>query len=69
MPATIEAPPAERKMLRLSKVVEKLGISRATLYRELERDPSFPKPCRLRGVLLFFSDEVDGYLTRLADAR
>ena len=69
MSATAEAPPADRKLLRLSKAVEKLGISRATLYRLIESDDDFPKPVRLRGFPMFFADEVDAYLDRLAETR
>lgn len=47
--AVAPAPTSERKLVRLNKAVERLGISRATLYREMERDPQFPKPVRVRG--------------------
>jgi predicted DNA-binding transcriptional regulator AlpA len=66
---TAAAPEAGRKLIRLSKALERLGVSRATLYREMERDPLFPRPVRVRGVLLFVADEVDRYISRLVESR
>jgi prophage regulatory protein len=67
-----EAPP--RRLIRLSKALEQLGFSRATFYRLLETDPTFPRPVRVRGgvrgaPLLFFADEISAYIEKLADAR
>lgn len=33
-----------KRFLRISDVMEYLGISRATVYRLVERDPTFPRP-------------------------
>jgi predicted DNA-binding transcriptional regulator AlpA len=67
--AVAPVPTSDRKLVRLNKTVERLGISRATLYREMERDPLFPKPVRVRGAILFVADEIDAYIERLAQAR
>jgi len=60
----------------MSNLIDRLGISRATVYRLLESDPAFPRPVKrwtsksrtnpARTVpLLFFVDEIDAYLDKL----
>jgi predicted DNA-binding transcriptional regulator AlpA len=68
MPATIDAPP-ERKLIPRRKFEERLGCSRSTFYRLAETDESFPQPVRLRGLIMYPADEVDGYIGKLVAAR
>ena len=74
MSATAPAPESPpRRLIRLSKAIERLGVCRATCYRWMETDPTFPRPVRRQGApnspLLFFSDEIDAYLDALAAKR
>ncbi|WP_229797379.1 helix-turn-helix transcriptional regulator [Jeongeupia chitinilytica] len=50
------------KYLRPRALAEYLQISRATLYRWLQTDPTFPRPARCGGVTLFPVEEVERWL-------
>jgi len=69
---------SQKKFLRLPVVLEKLGISRASLYARLNPknsafDPSFPKPARLspgpNGTVVWLESEVETWMTARLEAR
>ena len=51
------------KLLRVKEVLSRIGISRATLYRWLGQDQSFPRPISL-GVnsICFIEEEVNNWI-------
>lgn len=52
-------------ILRDVKVAEKLGLSRATVWRKAKEDPEFPKSIRLSTAITgWIESEVDDYLAR-----
>ena len=57
-----------RRTLRPPKVAEKLSIGLSTMWMRAKNDPTFPKPFKLGPrITVFFEDEIDAYLTALAD--
>ena len=52
------------KLLTLKETAEKCGISTRSIYRILEKDPSFPKPTKPYGRKHYFVEgQVDQWLT------
>ena len=52
------------KLLTLKETAEKCGISTRSIYRILEKDPSFPKPKKPYGRKHYFVEgQVDQWLT------
>jgi len=50
------------RLLRTKQVVEKLGISKAEIYRRRNSDPAFPRPVELSpGIVGFIESEIDTY--------
>ncbi|VVE15640.1 hypothetical protein PCO31110_02902 [Pandoraea communis] len=51
------------RILRLKDVQQRIGISRPTVYRWLDKDPSFPKPVSLGSHSIgFVESEIDAWL-------
>lgn len=51
------------KLLRVKEVLSRIGISRATLYRWLEQDQSFPRPVSLgANSICFVEDEINNWI-------
>jgi predicted DNA-binding transcriptional regulator AlpA len=44
------------KMIRKNDACKKLGISRATLYRIINRDPTFPSPHKISNSISVFCE-------------
>ncbi len=59
----------EETLLRLPQVIERVGVSRATLYRWIA-DGTFPPP-RLLGLraVAWLSTEIDGWIQERQPAR
>lgn len=55
--------PASRA-LRLPEVLDIVGISRTSLYRLLNSDPTFPRPYKLSpGITVWDAEDVHNYLS------
>lgn len=59
------------RICRDIKVAERLGCSRATVWRKAKTDPDFPQPVKFSpGITGWIEAEVDAYLERkVAEAR
>ncbi|MGF6611706.1 putative DNA-binding transcriptional regulator AlpA [Paraburkholderia sp. WSM4175] len=58
------------KILRLKQVVDRTGLSRATLYALMATDPTFPTKIRLTARTIgFLESEVDAFIEARAAAR
>lgn len=54
-----------KKLLRLQQVIERVALSKSTIYRCME-DGSFPRPLKLGSRMVrWLSDDIDNYLSRL----
>lgn len=62
-----DQPTAPRRLIRFPEVMERTSKSRASIYVDIDRG-IFPKPVKLgpRSVA-FFEDEIDAWLTNLAE--
>lgn len=50
-------------VLRLRHVITKVGLSRASIYRRLQQDPTFPRSFSLGGKAMAFDEaEIDSWL-------
>lgn len=51
-------------ILRVPIVMKRIGIGRATLYRWIKEDPTFPRPVKIgaKSVVGFIEAEVDQWL-------
>lgn len=56
------------KVLRLPDVLERLNLSKASLYR-LIQSGRFPAPVKMGGASRWFDTDVDGYLRAVTSAR
>jgi prophage regulatory protein len=55
-----------KKLLRLQQVIEKVALSKSTIYRGMG-DGSFPRPLRLGSRMVrWLSDDIDNYLSHLS---
>ena len=63
----------ETKIVRLNNLVKILGMSRATIWRRIKSDESFPKIVRLgegkKGCVGFLSVEVEQWLEKIVERR
>jgi predicted DNA-binding transcriptional regulator AlpA len=49
--------------IRLRQVATKIGLSRASIYRRLQQDATFPRAFSLGGrAMAFDADEIDSWL-------
>jgi len=57
-----------KRIVRMSYLVQATGLSRGTCYREMERNPEFPKKSILgmRAIGLD-ADEVDAFVSKLIE--
>lgn len=54
------------RLLRLEEVVEKISLSRATIYRRLRTDATFPRPRRCGpNSIRFLEHEIDRWIEGL----
>ena len=55
----------ESRILRISEVLDRIGVSKATLYRMVRRG-DFPKQCRLGGgrIAGWHSQDVDAWFAQ-----
>lgn len=69
---------ATKKFIRIKAVLEKVGLSRASIYARLDPrsrsyDSTFPRPIKLgessRSGVAWLEDEVDSWITSLASRR
>jgi prophage regulatory protein len=55
-----------KKLLRLQQVIEKVALSKSTIYRGMG-DGSFPRPLKLGSRMVrWLSDDIDNYLSHLS---
>lgn len=63
----------ETKIVRLNNLVKILGMSRATIWRRIKSDQSFPQVVRLgegkTGCVGFLSVEVEQWLQKIVEQR
>lgn len=63
----------EYQIIRLSAVAKMLGLSRATIWRRLNDDPTFPRPLKLgssdRSAVGFIQSEIEDWLKKSANLR
>ena len=58
------------KILRVDHVAERIGGSRALVWRKAKDEPDFPKPVKIGGITGWVESEIDGYIRRkVAEAR
>ncbi len=58
----------KKKIVRFRYVEEATGMSRAACYREMERNPNFPKRIKLgTRAVGFDADEVDTFVKKLIE--
>jgi prophage regulatory protein len=51
------------QILRVPAVAKKLGISRPTIYRWLQQDPSFPRPIKIGSYAVgWLESELDAFI-------
>jgi prophage regulatory protein len=57
-----------KRIVRFSYLIQATGLSRGTVYREMERNPEFPKKIVL-GIraIGFDADEVDAFVKKLIE--
>ena len=57
-------------LLNVPEVCRRIGLSRPSIYRLLETDPTFPKPTYpARRAPRWRSDEIAAWIERLSDKR
>lgn len=56
------------RAVRLPEVVERTGLSRATIYRLIAKD-AFPRPAKFGRLSLWREDEVNGFVAGMLAAR
>ena len=62
--------PNETTLLNVREVMHRIGLSRPSIYRLLETDPTFPKPTYpVRRAPRWRSDEIAAWIERLSDKR
>lgn len=63
----------ENRIVRVSELVKIVGMSRATIWRRIKSDSSFPQLVRLgdgkSGCVGFLSQEVEEWLAQLVEKR
>ena len=58
----------KKKIVRFRYVEEATGMSRAACYREMERNPDFPKRIKLgTRAVGFDANEVDAYVEKIIE--
>ena len=63
------SPAASRRTLRPAQVAEKIGISLATTWRYVRKDPTFPRPFKLTAnTTVYFEHEIDAWLSAKREA-
>ncbi|MCP9759490.1 AlpA family phage regulatory protein [Aquitalea sp. S1-19] len=50
-----------QKHLRPAQVAARYSVTRVTIYRWVNRDPSFPRPRKIGGATLFSIAELDAW--------
>ena len=48
--------------ISIKTIAQKLGVSRATIYRIMASDPKFPQAYRFAGTLKFKTNEINHYI-------
>lgn len=63
----------KNKIVRINEVAKKLGLSRATIWRRIKDDETFPQPVRLgfsqRSAVGLLETEVNCWLKKSAQNR
>ena len=58
------------RLTPIKAVCQRLGVSRSTVYRTADSDPSFPRPVRIGAKRIFFlEEEVEAYLRSRVESR
>ena len=58
------------EIIRLPELIERIGLSRSSIYTRINSDPAFPQPLSLGGRSVgWVSGEVDAWLEHQAAAR
>ncbi len=58
------------KLIRPKIAAERLSLSKATIYRLIQEDPSFPRPVKIgMRSIAFIEEEVDAYAWARINAR
>ena len=58
-----------KALLTPTEVYRLLGVSKGTFYAKVRKDPAFPKPVEMAGLVRFRKEDVMRYLNRLPDAK
>ncbi|WP_230946367.1 helix-turn-helix transcriptional regulator [Burkholderia vietnamiensis] len=62
--------PSHVRILRLKQVIERIGLSRATVYATLMTDPTFPQKIQLTARTIgFYEHEIDAWVASRAQMR
>ncbi|SON54330.1 putative transcriptional regulator [Hartmannibacter diazotrophicus] len=51
-----------RRLLRVENVTTMLNVSRATFYRMLKNDETFPKPVKMGKLTMFSDAEINDWI-------
>jgi predicted DNA-binding transcriptional regulator AlpA len=57
-----QSPVTGAKFIRLSTLAEKLGCGRSKLYKNLQIDPTFPRPKKFGGSTVWLEAEVENWM-------
>lgn len=58
----------EVRLIRMPEVVQRIGLSRPTVYRLIQRG-EFPSPVRRGRTSAWLSTEIDNYLAQIVQQR
>ncbi len=51
------------KLIRVDKVAEILGVSKATIYRWIKENPDFPRPVKLgKQTTAYITSEIEAFI-------
>lgn len=56
------------RLITLPELARLLGLSRATIYRQIAADPAFPKPVKIGRVTRFRESDAQGFIASIAEA-
>lgn len=57
----------QKQIWTIEDVQDFLSVCRTTVYNLLKKDPHFPKPIRLGGLIRFRSDDFYRYVSKKAE--
>lgn len=56
------------RLITLPELARLLGLSRATIYRQIAADPAFPQPLKIGRVTRFRESDAQRFIATVAEA-